>query len=254
MAWLVDTVADFVRAMLVLTGILGVMLCLETFFPKDRPGLESRVRGLVFLVVLTACSAVIANAFHAGWTRLGIEPLFRLARPHGWDGYYLAFSLFGWALADFGFYVRHRLQHAFFWRFHAVHHSIEQLSSASDYNHWTEDLFRIVLTVAPLSLLFGSTSTVLATTLFALHANYLHSSTRLHFGWFRRVFGDNRYHRIHHSKEPQHFNKNFAACFPIWDFLFGTAYVPRDDEWPATGIEGQPEPVTLKDYALRPFL
>jgi sterol desaturase/sphingolipid hydroxylase (fatty acid hydroxylase superfamily) len=31
-----------------------------------------------------------------------------------------------------------------------------------------------------------------------------------------------QYHRIHHSLKPAHFDKNFAAWFPLWDILFRT--------------------------------
>ena len=45
-------------------------------------------------------------------------------------------------------------------------------------------------------------------------------------------------HRIHHSREIAHRDKNFAVYFPIWDVLFGTYYAPAREEFPATGIQG----------------
>jgi len=35
--------------------------------------------------------------------------------------------------------------------------------------------------------------------------------------------------------------------------LFGTAYFPRADEWPAVGLDDVPEPRTIADYLLMPF-
>ena len=35
--------------------------------------------------------------------------------------------------------------------------------------------------------------------------------------------------------------------------LFGTAYFPRRDEWPAVAVDGVPEPRTIADYLLMPF-
>lgn len=64
---------------------------------------------------------------------------------------------------------------------------------------------------------------------------------------------DNRLHRIHHSREERHINHNFATRTPIWDVLFGTAYFPRRDEWPAVGLMDTDEPRTLRDYLLLPF-
>ena len=38
--------------------------------------------------------------------------------------------------------------------------------------------------------------------------------------------------------EEQHWNRNFAAYFPVIDLIFGTYYHPRPDEYPDTGIPG----------------
>jgi hypothetical protein len=45
-----------------------------------------------------------------------------------------------------------------------------------------------------------------------------------------------QYHRIHHSVEPQHLNKNFCRIFPVFDVIFGTAWRPGKDEFPVTGL------------------
>ena len=58
---------------------------------------------------------------------------------------------------------------------------------------------------------------------------------------------------MHHSREPEHADHNFATSTPLWDVLFGTAYFPRDDEWPAVGLSDVPEPHTVADYLLMPF-
>jgi sterol desaturase/sphingolipid hydroxylase (fatty acid hydroxylase superfamily) len=42
-------------------------------------------------------------------------------------------------------------------------------------------------------------------------------------------------HRVHHSIEPEHQDKNFGAILSIWDHLFGTQY-RKYDEYPDTGI------------------
>jgi len=57
------------------------------------------------------------------------------------------------------------------------------------------------------------------------------------FGLLWWMLSSPQYHRIHHSLEPQHINKNFAVWFPVWDILVGTAYRPRRGEYPATGLQ-----------------
>jgi sterol desaturase/sphingolipid hydroxylase (fatty acid hydroxylase superfamily) len=37
-------------------------------------------------------------------------------------------------------------------------------------------------------------------------------------------------HQIHHSCEERHIDKNFAQIFSLWDWAFGTLYIPRKKE------------------------
>ena len=45
-------------------------------------------------------------------------------------------------------------------------------------------------------------------------------------GWLGRIFISPAHHQVHHSTNPTHFNKNLGSCLAIWDWLFGTLYVP----------------------------
>jgi sterol desaturase/sphingolipid hydroxylase (fatty acid hydroxylase superfamily) len=59
------------------------------------------------------------------------------------------------------------------------------------------------------------------------------------------------YHRIHHSTQPEHHNKNYAVFFPFWDFIFGSAYFAKAHEYPDTGIVSRLPPNSLQ--RLLPF-
>jgi sterol desaturase/sphingolipid hydroxylase (fatty acid hydroxylase superfamily) len=82
---------------------------------------------------------------------------------------------------------------------------------------------------------------------------YEHSCMRLGLGPLRYIISDNRYHRIHHSIEPQHIGKNFGSFTPTWDIVFGTAHFPTKAQWPQTGLVDQDEPQTILDFLFRPF-
>jgi sterol desaturase/sphingolipid hydroxylase (fatty acid hydroxylase superfamily) len=82
---------------------------------------------------------------------------------------------------------------------------------------------------------------------------YIHSPIDVHFGPFRKVLVDNRFHRIHHSIEPRHFDKNFGICFSIWDRWFGTAYDPAPDEWPSVGLSDVPAPRGVVEFLTLPL-
>jgi hypothetical protein len=58
-------------------------------------------------------------------------------------------------------------------------------------------------------------------------------------GLLRYIIVTPQYHRIHHSLEKRHWNKNFADRLVLWDILFRTRYAGAD-EFPDTGIEGYP--------------
>jgi Fatty acid hydroxylase superfamily len=38
------------------------------------------------------------------------------------------------------------------------------------------------------------------------------------------------HHQVHHSTNPKHFDKNLGYCLSIWDWAFGTLYVPKKGE------------------------
>ena len=37
------------------------------------------------------------------------------------------------------------------------------------------------------------------------------------------------HHQVHHSTNPAHFNKNMGSCLALWDWMFGTLYVPNKE-------------------------
>jgi sterol desaturase/sphingolipid hydroxylase (fatty acid hydroxylase superfamily) len=68
---------------------------------------------------------------------------------------------------------------------------------------------------------------------------FSHMNVRMSLGRFGLVINNPQYHRIHHSLEPQHFNKNFCKMLPLFDVIFGTAWRPGKDEFPRTGLAGE---------------
>jgi sterol desaturase/sphingolipid hydroxylase (fatty acid hydroxylase superfamily) len=66
-----------------------------------------------------------------------------------------------------------------------------------------------------------------------------HLNARISLGRLSLVINNPQYHRIHHSIEPRHFNKNFCKMLPVFDVIFGTAWNPGKDEFPKTGLAGE---------------
>ena len=72
-------------------------------------------------------------------------------------------------------------------------------------------------------------------------------------GPLRAWFVDNRYHRIHHSLEERHFDRNFGAFTTLWDRLFGTHYAPEPGEWPDVGLAEVGEPGGVREWLDQPL-
>jgi hypothetical protein len=52
-------------------------------------------------------------------------------------------------------------------------------------------------------------------------------------------------HQIHHSRAVEHHDKNYGEVLAIWDWMFGTLYVPNGRETIDFGLadaEGRPLP------------
>jgi sterol desaturase/sphingolipid hydroxylase (fatty acid hydroxylase superfamily) len=71
---------------------------------------------------------------------------------------------------------------------------------------------------------------------FLLGDGLVHLNMRVSLGRFGLCLNNPQYHRIHHSVEPQHRDKNFCKMFPLFDVIFGTAWKPGKDEFPKTGL------------------
>ena len=59
------------------------------------------------------------------------------------------------------------------------------------------------------------------------------------------VFPSPAHHHVHHSCHPDHIDKNFAFLFPVWDVIFRTYHLPKDNRDVKFGIgEGQADELT----------
>jgi sterol desaturase/sphingolipid hydroxylase (fatty acid hydroxylase superfamily) len=181
---------------------------------------------------------------------INITPVF----PLGWLIFY---SFVGLLIIDFFQYWVHRISHnTSLWGIHKVHHSDEHLCSATTYRHHplnsaiTTPLqiipMAIILDYKPAHALYGY-FILLAWSLF------LHSNLRVSFGWLTPIISGPQLHRIHHSIEPQHQGKNFAAFFPIWDIIFSTYCAPKKGEYPDTGVKGEPTNPDARTLLYEPF-
>jgi sterol desaturase/sphingolipid hydroxylase (fatty acid hydroxylase superfamily) len=81
-----------------------------------------------------------------------------------------------------------------------------------------------------------SANAIMGLSVFTLwYTRLYHANIRSNFGPLKHVLVTPQSHRIHHSIEPRHQDRNFSVILTVWDRLFGTLY-PSYDEYPQTGV------------------
>ncbi|MEP7157375.1 MAG: sterol desaturase family protein [Betaproteobacteria bacterium] len=168
---------------------------------------------------------------YAPWRKLSITPDSLL-----WP----LFLACAFVLNDFLYYWLHRALHYFdwLWSLHSFHHADVGINVTTGARvQLVEEFLRQFLVALPVGLIvdFSTIPVALAMTV-GIFMYLQHMDLPLSWGRFSKVLISPHYHRIHHSVEMKHRDKNFAALMPLWDILFGTHYQPAQDEYPATGI------------------
>lgn len=133
-------------------------------------------------------------------------------------------------LADIGFYSAHRAFHAvpFLWKFHAVHHSIEEMDWLAAHRvHPVDQILTKACSYLPVFALGFSPAAVAAfAVLYHWQSLLIHSNTRLGFGPLKWILASPQFHHWHHANEPTAYNKNFAGQIPLIDAIGGTLFLP----------------------------
>jgi sterol desaturase/sphingolipid hydroxylase (fatty acid hydroxylase superfamily) len=260
-----DALSEFGRGLAGTLGFIAAVFAVAMVFERLRPAERgqpfARLRfNLVAGVVLFTLSSALVALLHPVIAPLISPPVgqrLRLEMPDGvWGS--IAQVLVFFLIYDFFYYWWHRAQHelAWLWPQHELHHSDTALNiSTSLRHHWLEDPLRVFFQAAPLGFLFyfKPASIPWIATAFGLWPFFIHMNVRLPMGWLTPVLAGPQYHRIHHSIEAAHWNRNYAAYFPLWDLVFGTAYLPKAGEYPRTGIP-KGEPAGLAEALTGPFL
>ena len=256
---------EFLRALGSTLGFVAAVyagtIVAERLWPAER-GQPWRRAGfnIVIGVLLFSISALLVHFLQPLILPLINPPLgqrFHIELPDGlWGSILQTFAFF--LVYDFFYYWWHRAQHelAWLWPQHELHHSDTALNvTTSLRHHWLEDPLRVFAMAAPFGFLFyfKPASVPMVATVLGLWPFFIHANVRLPMGWLTPVMAGPQYHRIHHSIEARHWNRNYAAYFPIWDIVFGTACLPKKGEWPATGVP-RGEPAGVGTALIQPFV
>ena len=243
---------------LVVPVLFVLIVPFETWFPRHRGQGVRRPLALLDVrwALMTTASSVAAIAVGVvigvvslAWLPgLALRPL--VSMLPGW-----LTPLAGIALFDVAVYWAHRWSHEvpLLWRFHAIHHSTEQLDWISGFRAHPLDG---AIVAPPAAFLLaagfdGRFTGALALVQF-LTGLFLHANVRWRLRPLHRVVITPEFHHWHHSYEPEAHNSNYSVFLPLWDVLFGTYYMPRNKRPVRYGV-AQPVPTTMRGQLAYPF-
>ena len=136
---------------------------------------------------------------------------------------------------DFIQWFTHVMLHRFdfLWRFHKVHHSVEEMGFAAHLRyHWMENVFYTPMKYIMVMLIGGfhpeQAFVVYYVAIAIGHLN--HANVGLEYGPLKYIFNNAKMHIWHHYHEmPESHPKgvNFGISLSIWDYMFRTNYIPH---------------------------
>jgi sterol desaturase/sphingolipid hydroxylase (fatty acid hydroxylase superfamily) len=237
--------------------VVAAAIC-ERIWPAERRPVLARghvqdacftaLHAIVVIPLMTLLSAGAAMLIggHAGWIEL---------RPaQHWPGWLLVpLTIVAMDGANWlAHYADHRLDAL--WRFHALHHSQEELSVLTSFRaHPIMHTTGFILATIPVVVLMPTRPIApLLITIYVCIGTLQHANVRWTFGPAGRVLVSPAYHRLHHAPDTQ--AVNLGVVLTIWDALAGYAKFPsRRDEAGRTGLDGRPVPVE-QDHPAGPAL
>lgn len=162
-------------------------------------------------------------------------------------------------IADFIQWNTHRALHRFpwMWEFHKVHHSVEQMGFAAHLRfHWMETIIYKTVQYVPLAMIGFGLQDFFIIQILAIAIGHLnHSNINITYGPLGYILNNPAMHIWHHTKVlPNKYGVNYGISLSIWDYLFGTSYIPRSGRDERLGFEGDEKfPKTFWQQISYPF-
>lgn len=145
-------------------------------------------------------------------------------------------------LQDFIEWIIHNMLHRIplLWELHKLHHSIKIMDWIGNFRfHWLEVFVYKTIKFLPLAIMGFNTDSVLIVAVIATLIGHLnHSNVKFNYGPLKYILNSPQMHIWHHDIiMHKKGGQNFGIVLSLWDWLFGTAYLPKGQ--PAViGFEG----------------
>ena len=228
---------------------VGFILILERLYPV-KPDQKTFSIGFrqdsVWLFIGLIFEGVVAGAYVKGLRAFYYAHLSFISW-HAVENFPLIVRFtWGLLLSDCLAWVQHWLKHKipWLWQIHTIHHSQREMNMFTDLRlHFLEYVISRSVVIIPMMMFAVNTPQIAAYSVFYTWVTRLyHANIKSDFGFLRYIFVTPQSHRIHHSIEKRHQDKNFGVIFSFWDRLFRTQH-ENCDEYPETGIEDSSFPL-----------
>jgi len=231
------------NVLLYMAAVYGVILLLEHFFPwrKDQPKRRPMLALDVFYTIMnyvlywgilgTALATVCTVAFNdllQFTLRTTNLVAIQLESLPVWLRVLLALLY-----TEFNGYWVHRALHGsdFLWEIHKVHHSALHLDVFNAARlHLLEPITYRTLTYVPAVMVgFGVDEVFLVGLVRTFFCTFTHANCRIRLGPLKYIINSPELHIWHHARGThERGNCNFGGFLSVFDFIFGTAYVPEE--------------------------
>ena len=152
--------------------------------------------------------------------------------PESWVSFVVLFILY-----DLCYYWSHRLAHeiSLFWGGHVVHHQSEEYNLSVALRQSSTSFIWSFPFYLPLALIgFSPVQLIFVGGLNLLYQFWIHTEHINRLGPLEWVMNTPSHHRVHHGRNPEYIDKNYAGVFIIWDRVFRT--FTKEVERPDYGI------------------
>jgi sterol desaturase/sphingolipid hydroxylase (fatty acid hydroxylase superfamily) len=187
----------------------------------------------IFAIAISGFFAIIQIFLDGFGITMESLALIDIRQLPAWAGLLIFFIL-----NDFVQWFTHTLLHRFefLWKFHKVHHSVEEMGFAAHLRyHWMENLFYKPLKTLAVMLVGGfEPSQAFAIYFFSIIIGHLnHANVRITWGPLKYILNNSVMHLYHHAKvlpKERSLGVNFGISLSIWDYIFRTNYIPQDQD------------------------
>lgn len=246
---------ESIQIVLTFLGMAALCGLLERVWPADRPVLRWRTDGftdvLYFALRILLSAGLALTTSVAGTTLPDLGPSTVGALPFA-----VQLVLF-LVLSDLIQYWTHRMMHVLtpLWHIHAVHHSPDQVGwLIASRVHPFELVLNKAVSAVPLYLAgFAPSIIAVAVPFAACYSLLIHANLRWTYGPLGCVIASPAFHHWHHASDRNARDKNFAQTFAFIDFVFGTAYFPRDRRPGRYGLDSGAMPFGIWSQFLYPI-